>query len=83
MKKLIIAIILTEGIVKDIVEGNDSRIVQVYVESPLIWGIHIDNKASFSSFLILRTQKSVSRMGSGSHLMAVVNAERQNWDTNS
>ena len=77
-----IAIILTEGIVKDIVEGNDSRIVQVYVESPLIWGIHIDNKASFSSVSDLKNAKvAVSRMGSGSHLMAVVNAERQNWDT--
>ena len=77
-----IAIILTEGIVKDIVEGNDSRIVQVYVESPLIWGLHIDNKASFSSVSDLKNAKvAVSRMGSGSHLMAVVNAERQNWDT--
>ncbi|WP_291275590.1 substrate-binding domain-containing protein [Flavobacterium sp.] len=77
-----IAIILTEGIVKDIVEGNDSRIVQVYVESPLIWGIHVDNKASFSSVSDLKNAKvAVSRMGSGSHLMAVVNAERQNWDT--
>lgn len=77
-----IAIILTEGIVKDIVEGNDSRIVQVYVESPLIWGIHVDNKASFSSVSDLKNAKvAVSRMGSGSHLMAVVNAERQNWNT--
>lgn len=77
-----IAIILTEGIVKDIVEGNDSRIVQVYVESPLIWGIHVDNKASFSSVSDLKNAKvAVSRMGSGSHLMAVMNAERQNWDT--
>lgn len=77
-----IAIILTEGIVKDIVEGNDSRIVQVYVESPLIWGIHVDNKASFSSVSDLKNAKvAVSRMGSGSHLMAVVNAERQNLDT--
>jgi hypothetical protein len=31
-----IAVILTEGIVKDIVAGNPSRIVQVYVDSPLI-----------------------------------------------
>lgn len=77
-----IAIILTEGIVKDIVEGNDSRIVQVYIESPLIWGIHVDNKASFSSVSDLKNAKvAVSRMGSGSHLMAVVNAERQNLDT--
>jgi hypothetical protein len=36
-----IAVILTEGIVKDIVAGNPSKIVQVYVESPLIWGIHV------------------------------------------
>ena len=32
-----IAVILTEGIVKDIVAGNPSKIVQVYVESPLVW----------------------------------------------
>jgi hypothetical protein len=32
-----IAVILTEGIVKDIVAGNPSKIVQVYVESPLIY----------------------------------------------
>jgi hypothetical protein len=34
-----IAVILTEGIVKDIA-GNQVK-VQVYVESPLIWGIHV------------------------------------------
>lgn len=36
-----IAVILTEGIVKDIVAGNPSKIVQIYVQSPLIWGIHV------------------------------------------
>jgi hypothetical protein len=36
-----IAVILTEGIVKDITAGNPSKIVQVYVDSPLIWGIHV------------------------------------------
>jgi hypothetical protein len=35
-----IAVILTEGIVKIIAAGA-SKIVQVYVESPLIWGIHV------------------------------------------
>ena len=36
-----IAIVLTEGIIKDIAEGNPSKIVQTYVNSPLIWGIHV------------------------------------------
>ena len=42
-----IAVILTEGIVKDIVAGNPSKIVQVYVESPLIWGIHVASNSDF------------------------------------
>jgi hypothetical protein len=37
-------VILTEGIVKDIVAGNPSKIVQVYVESPLIWYLRIHLK---------------------------------------
>ncbi len=32
-----IAIVLTEGIIKDIAAGNPSKIVQTYVKSPLIW----------------------------------------------
>lgn len=31
------AVILTEGIIKDICDGNPSSIVQTYVESPLSW----------------------------------------------
>ncbi|MCG2611590.1 substrate-binding domain-containing protein [Flavobacterium sp. SM15] len=77
-----IAVILSEGIVKDIATGNDASIVQVYVQSPLIWGIHVDGKSSFKSLSELENKKvAISRMGSGSHLMAIVNAKTQNWDT--
>lgn len=77
-----LAIILTEGIVKDITEGNESSIIQKYVQSPLIWGIHVDKNASYSSVSDLENTKvAISRPGSGSHLMAVVNAEKQNWNT--
>ncbi|KGO89974.1 substrate-binding domain-containing protein [Flavobacterium suncheonense] len=77
-----IAVILSEGIVKDIVSGNDSSIVQVYVQSPLIWGIHVDAKSGFQQLSDLENKKvAISRMGSGSHLMAVVNAKNQNWNT--
>lgn len=77
-----IAVILTEGIVKDIINGNDSSIVQVYVDSPLIWGIHVDGKSSAQSLSELKDGTvAISRMGSGSHLMAMVNAQSQGWDT--
>ncbi|WP_313807367.1 substrate-binding domain-containing protein [Flavobacterium sp.] len=77
-----ITVILSEGIVKDIVAGNDSSIVQVYVQSPLIWGIHVAAKSKYQTLSDLENAKvAISRMGSGSHLMAVVNAKNQNWNT--
>jgi ABC-type nitrate/sulfonate/bicarbonate transport system substrate-binding protein len=77
-----IAVILTEGIVKDIVAGNDSKIVQVYVQSPLIWGIHVGANSDFKNLSDLKNGKvAISRYGSGSHLMAYVNAQNQGWDT--
>lgn len=76
-----IAVILTEGIVKDINAGNDCKIVQVYVQSPLIWGIHVDAKSNYKELADLKDKKpAISRIGSGSHLMSIVNAQNQNWD---
>ena len=75
------AVILTEGIVKDIINGNDSSIVQVYVKSPLIWGIHVDGKSTVQSLAELESGTiAISRFGSGSHLMAIVNAQNQGWN---
>lgn len=77
-----IAVILSEGIVKDIVGGNPSSIVQVYVESPLIWGIHVAANSKYKTLSDLEnTKAAISRLGSGSHLMAFVNAQNQNWNT--
>ena len=77
-----IAVILTEGIIKDITAGIDSKIVQVYVESPLIWGIHVAAGSGFQNLEDVRSGKiAISRYGSGSHLMAIVNAKQQGWDT--
>ena len=73
-----IAVILTEGIVKDISAGNPSKIVQVYVESPLIWGIHVVAKSKYNTLTDLKgTTAAISRLGSGSQLMAYVNADNQ------
>lgn len=81
-KETDIAVILTEGIVKDIIAGNDSKIVQVYVKSPLIWGIHVAANSSYKSISDLENKKAaISRFGSGSHLMSYVNAQNNNWKT--
>jgi ABC-type nitrate/sulfonate/bicarbonate transport system substrate-binding protein len=77
-----IAVILTEGIVKDIVAGNPSKILQVYVESPLIWGIHVAANSNYKTLADLENKKvAISRLGSGSQLMAYVNADNQGWKT--
>lgn len=77
------AVILTEGIVKDIVAGNPSSIVQVYVKSPLIWGIHVAANSKYQTLDDLKgTKAAISRLGSGSHLMSFVNAQNNNWNTN-
>lgn len=82
-----IAVILTEGIVKDIIGGNPSSIVQIYIESPLIWGIHVAANSKYHSMSDLKNTKvAISRYGSGSHLMTYVNAQNQSrmmsgWNT--
>jgi len=82
--KIDIAVILTEGIIKDITDGSPCKIVQVFVESPLIWGIHVAEKSAFKQLNDLKGQRAaISRFGSGSHLMAYVNAMGLDWDTRS
>ncbi|MFC5195035.1 substrate-binding domain-containing protein [Bizionia hallyeonensis] len=77
-----IAVILTEGIIKDIIEGNPSKIVQTFVETPLIWGIHVGANSPHQSLNDIKgTKAAISRYGSGSHLMAYINAQNNNWDT--
>ena len=76
-----IAVILTEGIIKDIIDGNPSKIVQTFVETPLIWGIHVASDSDFKTVDDIRgTRAAISRYGSGSHLMAYINAKNNDWN---
>ncbi|KAA5539397.1 substrate-binding domain-containing protein [Adhaeribacter rhizoryzae] len=78
-----LAVLLTEGMVADIVKGNKSKIISVYVASPLIWGIHVPANSNLQEVNQLADKRyAISRMGSGSHLMAFVNAQQQGWDPN-
>jgi len=75
-----IAVLLTEGIVADIIKGNPSLLVQQFVRSPLIWGIHCAAAAPFNTIDDIKDARfAISRQGSGSHIMAYVFAEQQGW----
>lgn len=77
--ELDIAIALTEGIIADIAEGNPSKVVQFYVNSPLRWGIYAaPNSAVHTTSQMHRKRYAISRYQSGSHLMAYVNAQANN-----
>ena len=77
-----IAILLTESFLKDFEAGNPAKMIGFHVTSPLVWGIHVGQNSGISSLSELEEKKVlVSRMGSGSHLMAMVLAKRENWNS--
>jgi ABC-type nitrate/sulfonate/bicarbonate transport system substrate-binding protein len=75
-----LAVILTEGITKAILQGLDAKILDFYVDSPLIWGIHVPYNSSITQVRHLEGKPfAISREGSGSHLMTYVLAEKLGW----
>ena len=78
-----IAVLLTEGITKAILDGLDAKIMRIYVKSPLRWGIHTGVNSNINSPEDIKDKNfAISREGSGSHLMAYVNAYQKGWSTN-
>lgn len=78
-----LAVILTEGLVRAVSEDLEAVIVQEYIASPLLWGIHVGFHSSFKAVTELAFKKAaISRYGSGSHLMAYVNAKNMSWPEN-
>lgn len=80
-EKTDLAVILTEGAIKAISEGLPAGIVQAYIATPLLWGIHVSAGSPYHKPEELEGRMAaISRFGSGSHLMAYVNAKSRNWD---
>lgn len=76
-----IAVLLTEGITKAVLQGLDAKILQVYVTTPLHWGIHVPFKSDIKKVDQLEGQTfAISREGSGSHLMSYIKADQEGWD---
>jgi ABC-type nitrate/sulfonate/bicarbonate transport system substrate-binding protein len=77
-----VAVLLTEGVTKAILQGLDVKIIQVYVTSPLHWGIHVPYNSDIETVDQLQNKTfAISREGSGSHLMSYVKANQEGWDT--
>ena len=75
-----LAVLLTESFLKDFEAGNPSKMIGYHVQSPLTWGIHVRKNSGVNHLSDLANKHFlVSRMGSGSHLMALVLAKRENW----
>jgi len=76
-----LAIMLTEGSIKQKESGKDFKIIQKYIESPLLWGVHVDAGSPYKTIEELEGKTAaISRYNSGSHLMTYVLAERESWD---
>ncbi len=76
-----IAVILTEGITKAILNGLQAKILDLYVDSPLIWGVHVPFESNINELADLKDKSfAISREGSGSHLMTYLLAEQMDWD---
>jgi len=76
--ELDMALLLTEGAVKEIAGGANFKIARSFVKSPLYWGIHTAASNQKANTKDLTTMKfAISRLGSGSHLMVYVYAKSQ------
>ncbi|ORX59721.1 hypothetical protein DM01DRAFT_1381256 [Hesseltinella vesiculosa] len=80
-KSLDVAIALTEGLVAGISKGQDwYKIIGTYVDAPLCWAISSGQESKHNSIDSLHHSNcAVSRLGSGSHIMAYVLADQQGW----
>lgn len=71
---------LTEGAATSIAAGNPSRFVRVWVESPLLWGVHVAAASEAQTLADVEGQRfAISRFGSGSELMSRVMADDLGW----
>ncbi len=78
--ELDLAIMVTEGAVRDILQGSPSRIVSSFVDTPLTWGVHVGTAAGITEAGQLKgVPFAISRLNSGSHLMAMAYAKTQGW----
>jgi sulfonate transport system substrate-binding protein len=79
-----VVVALTEGIVAAIGNGHPIKLVGSHTASGLIWGAHVAAESPWQELGEMRGARvAISRYGSGSHIMAVVEANRRGWPLSS
>ena len=74
------AVLVAEGAVRDILTGGPHRVVSTFVDSALPWGVHVPASSDLHAPGELKgIPYAISRLGSGSHIMAIIHAERLGW----
>ncbi len=71
-----VVVALTEGLVAAIAGGLPARMVRLYTSSPLQWGVHVAGSSPLEAGSLRGARFAISRLGSGSHLMAHVLGDR-------
>jgi ABC-type nitrate/sulfonate/bicarbonate transport system substrate-binding protein len=67
---------VTEGAVRDILNGNPAKIVASFVDSPLTWGVHVGAATDITGAeQLAEVPYAISRHNSGSHLVALAYAK--------
>jgi sulfonate transport system substrate-binding protein len=83
-REIDLAMLLTEGCLAEQLNGSPICIVKSFVTSPLIWGIHVAASSDLLELGQIQDRRyAISRFGSGSHLMAIVDAAERGWATDS
>ncbi len=75
-----VVVALTEGIVAAAGNGHPVRLLGSHTASGLIWGAHVSAQSQWQTLEEMSGARvAISRYGSGSHIMAVVEASRRGW----
>lgn len=86
-REIDVGMLLTEGAIKFALENPEAfHVLGVYVESPLNWGIHAGASSTIENLKDENSESvrfAISRLGSGSHLMASILAKNLGWDFSS
>ena len=79
-KEIDVIVALTEGLINEISNGSNVRLLGTYVQSPLLWSVSTGMTSTFNSIEDLRGETfGISRYNSGSHLMTCVLANQYGW----
>ncbi len=77
-----LATLLTEGAIKGIDSGSSFKILNFFVDSPLIWGVHVPAGSEYQEMNQIKGKRyAISRYGSGSHLISYLDTKNRKWST--